>query len=384
MTCPGFTSNEYDLYALGSLSEENTPEIREHLRSECETCQENLRHSLEITARMGLAVQIVQPPRHLREKILAAIRPARSGLAALLASPWLAWTGFGVATVAGGALAWMLYSRAAAPPAPAIVAHVGAPSAPAIILPAAPNLPAIPTGQAPIVRAPAENRAEALARELASAKSTADLVARELTAQQARAAQLEKDVQSKSADLASAQRELERTRAQYQAATRDLARSADAEKQLAALRDRVDSLTRQVHFYQTAIESQRRDLSQNLELVSLLSAPALKLIDLSPTKDGQGSAARALVAGNNRILFYASHLPALASGRTYQLWLIKSQGNAVQSGGLFQPDRSQSAVVEVRDPRLIAGLTALAVTEEPAGGVPAPTGPKILFGLKRS
>jgi anti-sigma-K factor RskA len=69
----------------------------------------------------------------------------------------------------------------------------------------------------------------------------------------------------------------------------------------------------------------------------------------------------------------------LPAGRTYQLWLIPSEG-APWSGGIFYSDSRANG--EAVLPALTHGLTAkaFAVTVEPAGGVPAPTGPQVLIG----
>jgi hypothetical protein len=80
------------------------------------------------------------------------------------------------------------------------------------------------------------------------------------------------------------------------------------------------------------------------------------------------------------LLFYASNLPVLPSTRTYQLWLVPTQGNPI-SAGVFRVDASGNGQIFL--PSLPAGVAAkaFAVTLEPAGGVPQPTGPKVLIGL---
>ena len=79
------------------------------------------------------------------------------------------------------------------------------------------------------------------------------------------------------------------------------------------------------------------------------------------------------------LLFYASSLPALPPDRTYQLWLVPSAGNPI-SAGVFRVDSLGNG--EVLLPKLPPNITAkaFAVTLEPAGGVPQPTGPKVLIG----
>lgn len=71
-------------------------------------------------------------------------------------------------------------------------------------------------------------------------------------------------------------------------------------------------------------------------------------------------------------------LPALAPDRTYQFWLI-GDGQPV-SGGTFvvNPDGSGALVFESSAP--LDSFAAFGITEEPAGGSPAPTMNPILLG----
>jgi anti-sigma-K factor RskA len=79
------------------------------------------------------------------------------------------------------------------------------------------------------------------------------------------------------------------------------------------------------------------------------------------------------------LIFYASNLPVLPSNRTYQLWLVPAVGNPI-SAGVFRVDTRGDGQILL--PNLPPDITAkaFAVTLEPAGGVPQPTGPKVLIG----
>jgi hypothetical protein len=81
----------------------------------------------------------------------------------------------------------------------------------------------------------------------------------------------------------------------------------------------------------------------------------------------------------NSWTFIAHNLPALRAGRTYQLWLVT--GKSKITVGTFSP-RNGDAVVIARavlpDP-----LAAVAVTEEPEGGVPQPTGAIVIASQNR-
>ncbi len=71
----------------------------------------------------------------------------------------------------------------------------------------------------------------------------------------------------------------------------------------------------------------------------------------------------------------AHNMPELKAGRTYQLWLVTASSKI--SAGTFQPQNGD-AVVRATYALPADQLKALAVTEEPAGGVPQPTGPMVM------
>jgi anti-sigma-K factor RskA len=77
----------------------------------------------------------------------------------------------------------------------------------------------------------------------------------------------------------------------------------------------------------------------------------------------------------------AHNMPALRAGRTYQLWLVTR--TAKISAGTFEPSNGE-AVVRATYPLARDSLQAIAITEEPAGGVPQPTGAMIVAGEART
>ncbi len=84
----------------------------------------------------------------------------------------------------------------------------------------------------------------------------------------------------------------------------------------------------------------------------------------------------------NTWTMFAHNLPAPAAGRTYQLWLITREGRRI-SAGTFAPNPAGSAVVSAQYPLAADALQMIAVTEEPAGGVPQPTGEIVIAGQPR-
>ncbi|MGI9077125.1 MAG: anti-sigma factor domain-containing protein [Gemmatimonadaceae bacterium] len=75
----------------------------------------------------------------------------------------------------------------------------------------------------------------------------------------------------------------------------------------------------------------------------------------------------------------AHNLPNVAPNRTYQLWLI-TPGQRKLSMGTFTSDQRGHAVFRATFPLPRDSVAAVAVTLEPAGGVPQPTGPITLSG----
>jgi anti-sigma-K factor RskA len=84
----------------------------------------------------------------------------------------------------------------------------------------------------------------------------------------------------------------------------------------------------------------------------------------------------------NTWTMFAHNLPAPPQGRTYQLWLITRDNQRI-SAGTFAPDPSGNAVVSAQYPLAADALQMIAVTEEPAGGVPQPTGEVLISGQPR-
>lgn len=77
------------------------------------------------------------------------------------------------------------------------------------------------------------------------------------------------------------------------------------------------------------------------------------------------------VVTNGGRVFVAVKLAALPQGKVYQAWTLAKGAKAVAPSTTFSPDTSGVAVIEL--PVDAAGLAAVAVSVEPAGGSKAPT-----------
>jgi anti-sigma-K factor RskA len=87
--------------------------------------------------------------------------------------------------------------------------------------------------------------------------------------------------------------------------------------------------------------------------------------------------ARMLYIARMGLGVYSGQIAPAPSGKSYQLWLVPASGAPV-SAGLVDANQQNGAVVV----RLAPGLApkAFAVTLEPYGGRPQPTGPMVLVG----
>jgi anti-sigma-K factor RskA len=114
------------------------------------------------------------------------------------------------------------------------------------------------------------------------------------------------------------------------------------------------------------------------QLASILEAPDVRRIDLAGQKGAPGAAGRAFWSPSRGLVFTAANLPPIGPGRQYQLWVIPPGGSPISAGLLdLQSGGVATALV---DSKIAASVQTVAVTEEPAGGVPQPTGALVIAG----
>jgi len=82
----------------------------------------------------------------------------------------------------------------------------------------------------------------------------------------------------------------------------------------------------------------------------------------------------------NSWTFVAHNLPQPEPGRIYQLWLVTATARI--SAGTFAPSSNGKAIVRATYALPRGALKGVAVTDEPAGGVPQPTGPFVIAGYE--
>lgn len=152
------------------------------------------------------------------------------------------------------------------------------------------------------------------------------------------------------------------------------------------LRGRIAELTTELAQARAAVaatESRmamlQRSADRNQSALAVLTAPDVARIDLAGQPDAPQASGRAYWSRARGMVFSAAALPPPPSGRTYQVWVVTSAPAPI-SAGLIEPDSGGHVSAVFATPPDIPQPIAVAVTLEPAGGVPAPTGPKVLVG----
>lgn len=126
------------------------------------------------------------------------------------------------------------------------------------------------------------------------------------------------------------------------------------------------------------LDKLRAQVARQRELLALVSAPETRVVSLAGLKPSPKASARMWWHRTAGGFFVASGLPAPPAGKTYQLWVI-AEGKPV-SAGVFDLDPKGSGILQVKPLPGVKKAEIFAVTLEPAGGLPQPSGAMYLAG----
>jgi len=319
------------LYAVGALERVERQALEAHLLSGCVSCHQSLKEYQSVAAVLPFGLNTVAPPRTLKAKILAARTPAAVAAEPANQSPkpslepgeWMNHL-FPPETSRAFSFGWALAVAALA------VIAIGT-----------------------YVAWDAYSR---------------------LTDSTAKLAQLQAQAESANAKLATAQQQLN-----------------EREKSLAQLRDELQhrsmeatELKDQLIQRETELEDARLLLTQRGvrphgpqdELAALLRVPDVKAVSLTGTDMAKGAAGVLLYDGRtHKVWLYSVNLPECPNGTTYQLWAIHDKPVSV---GMFHMDSGETAHLLVKQLPTFTSAKKFAVSLEPPGGRPQPTGPLYL------
>jgi anti-sigma-K factor RskA len=143
------------------------------------------------------------------------------------------------------------------------------------------------------------------------------------------------------------------------------ARLGQMAREAATLRERLDQMAREAATLADETALQR-------QIVALLAEPATRVVALSGLAPSPEAQARMIWHDRAGGVLLAAGLPPAPADKTYELWAIAS-GKPIPAG-LFLVGAEGSGNLQVKPLAGTPKVDVFAVTLEPAGGVPAPTG----------
>jgi hypothetical protein len=147
----------------------------------------------------------------------------------------------------------------------------------------------------------------------------------------------------------------------------------------AELAKREDTLEAERRELQRVVATLQDEIKAHDTTLRLLSTPQVRLVRLAGLAASPGASAQLLWNPAARTgLLLTSGLPQTPRNRVYELWAIA--GNEPVPAGVFDVDAAGHAFLRLPPLPGTRRFDKFAVTLEPAGGVPKPTGPMHLLG----
>jgi Anti-sigma-K factor rskA, C-terminal len=357
--------DDYASFVLGALDGPDKDQLLAHLHDHCEVCRQELREAGEFWYVFAALTERTQdmafpePAPMLRDRVLGIARRSRRPLTEMpRVQTWLRIAAGILVTAGAASLSWNAGRYEIKKEISAAQARVERESAAVNklesennalrnLLEAARNAPAVFPGRDAIVSVQDPD----LVRDLQRARQTQLVAADALREERSKAASLEKRLSQTTQLLAAATHDKEESDRQYRKAFDD---------------------------------AQKKGMEQHSQIISLLQARNVSLVQLHGTGAGPAASGVAIIAGDQRLVFFPANLPAAPAGRTYQLWLLRDKGAPMVSAGTFNAGANELPNLQLNNKLLLAGVKGLTVTEEPAGGSPQPVGQKILTGTIQS
>jgi anti-sigma-K factor RskA len=324
------------LYAAGALDRIERQALEAHLLSGCTSCHNALKDYQSVAALLPLGLSPTNPPRSLKATIMAGRNPA---------------------------------------PIPAE---------------AAPNEPARPSLEPgewmnhlfpPVAPARSSSLPWALGLATLLIVAVGGYLAWNVAAQRSvytsNIQQLEASLQEKSTELAGVHREVDdqaKTLAELRNEMQQrMNQAAEAKEQLAQ---------REAELEETRVQLSQRGGARTVgtpqdELATLLRIPNVKAVSLTGSDMAKRAAGFLLYdSRTQKVWLYSVNLPECPAGTTYQLWAIHDKPMSI---GIFQMNRGETAHLLVKNVPSFTDAKTFAVSLEPSGGRPQPTGPMYLL-----
>jgi anti-sigma-K factor RskA len=324
------------LYAAGALDKVERQALEAHLLSGCTSCHSALKDYQSVAALLPFSLSPTTPPRSLKAKIMTERNPAPIPAEATANEP---------ARPSLEPGEWMN--------------HLFPPVAPArsLSLPWALGLTAL--------------LIVTVGGYLAWTVST------QRSADTSNIKQLEASLQEKTEKVAGMQREIN-----DQAKVLDELRNALLQRTNEATEAKEQLAQREEELEETRVQLSQRSGGRIVgtaqdEFATLLRIPNVKAVSLTGSDMAKRAAGFLLYdARTQNAWLYSVNLPESPTGTTYQLWAIYDKPVSI---GTFQMDRGDTAHLLMKKMPTFMDARTFAVSLEPTGGRPQPTGPMYLL-----
>ncbi|MFN1834526.1 anti-sigma factor domain-containing protein [Balneola sp. MJW-20] len=131
---------------------------------------------------------------------------------------------------------------------------------------------------------------------------------------------------------------------------------------------------------ETRIQSLNSELERKEELLAILESREVDLVVMSGQQvNPQGYGKVVWDKDNGQALLQIANLPLITDQNDYQLWFIKD-GQPISAGIFGVKDPSRDNFFKIENLKDSADQGAFAITLEPGGGSPQPTGDMYLLG----
>jgi anti-sigma-K factor RskA len=108
--------------------------------------------------------------------------------------------------------------------------------------------------------------------------------------------------------------------------------------------------------------------------LSILTSGDMREIPLTGKEATAIAAARAYWSPTRGLLLVADRMPAAPPGRVYQVWVIEKGGQPASAGLLGEESTGRGMLIVTPPKPGLSSSVTVAVTDEPPGGLPAPSG----------
>jgi hypothetical protein len=326
------------LYAAGALDRVERQALEAHLLSGCQSCRTALKDYQSVASLLPFGLSPTQAPRALKSKVMAARNPDPIAIDNLLKES-------GRPSLEPGE--WMN--------------HLFPPIAPArsLSLPWAVGVASVLlVSLAGYVFWTYSTRLSDDAMKIQQLEAT-------VADQSTKIAMLKRDLSFRDRSLADLQIEMQR---KANDATEIKSQLLDREVELETTREQLNA-------------AMRGKVPQD-EFAALLRRPDAKVVSLAASDVAKGASGVLLYNPvTQKVWLYSANLPECPTGTAYQLWAIDQRPVSV---GTFHIDAGEMAHLLVKRLPEFEKARKFAVSLEPAGGRPQPTGPIYLAGQRPS